>query len=61
MTGFWGRLSAVKNPLAIQETQETWVQSLGSEDFHGGGRGDPLQCYCMENCHEQRILTGCSP
>ena len=22
----------VKNPLAVQETQETWVQSLGWED-----------------------------
>ena len=22
----------VKNPLAMQETQETWVQSLGRED-----------------------------
>ena len=32
MTGVWGCLSAVKNPLAIQETQETWVQSLGWED-----------------------------
>ena len=25
--------SAVKNPAAIQETQETWVQSLGWEDL----------------------------
>ena len=24
--------SAVTNPLAMQETQETWVQSLGQED-----------------------------
>ena len=24
--------SAVKNPLALQETQETWVRSLGRED-----------------------------
>ena len=24
--------SAVKNPLAVQEIQETWVQSLGQED-----------------------------
>ena len=23
----------VKNPPAVQETQETWVQSLGWEDF----------------------------
>ena len=25
--------SAVKNPAAVQETQETWVQSLGREDL----------------------------
>ena len=24
--------SVVKNPLAMQETQETWVRSLGQED-----------------------------
>ena len=24
--------SAVKNPLAVQETKETWVQTLGWED-----------------------------
>ena len=24
--------SVIKNPLAMQETQETWVQSLGRED-----------------------------
>ena len=24
--------SVVKNPLAMQETQETWVQPLGQED-----------------------------
>ena len=29
--GFAGD-SVVKNPLAGQETQETWVQSLGGED-----------------------------
>ena len=29
---FPGGGSAVKNPPAMQETQETWVQSLGQED-----------------------------
>ena len=33
--------SAVKNPPAIQETQEIWVQSLGGEDS--------LQYSCLEN------------
>ena len=31
MLGFPGG-SVVKNPPAIQETQEMWVQSLGQED-----------------------------
>ena len=26
----------------------------------GGGHGNPLQCFCLENPHEQRNLTGCS-
>ena len=29
--------SAVKNPPAMQEPQETWVQSLGREDLLEGG------------------------
>ena len=38
MQYLWGKPLAslvahmVKNPLAMQETQETWVQSLGWED-----------------------------
>ena len=31
MTGFPG-VSVVKNLLAMQEMQETWVQSMGQED-----------------------------
>ena len=30
----------VKNPPAMQET---WVQSLGGEDPHGEGNGNPFQ------------------
>jgi len=33
----------VKNPSAIQETQETWVQSLGQEDPLEEGNGTVLQ------------------
>ena len=40
--------SAVKNPLAMQETQETQVRSLGQEDSPGGGHGNPLQYSCLE-------------
>ena len=31
--GFFPSGSAVKNPPAVQEPQETWVQSLGPEDL----------------------------
>ena len=27
----------------------------------GGGQGNPLQYYCLENPHEQRSLVGYSP
>ena len=39
----------VKNPPAMQETQETQVRSLGREDPLGGGHGNPLQYPCLEN------------
>ena len=38
-----------KNPPAVQETQETQVQSLGQEDPLEGGPGNPLQDSCLEN------------
>ena len=27
----------------------------------GGGHGNPLQCFCLENPHGQRSLVGYSP
>ena len=39
----------VKNPPAMQETQETWVWSLSQEDFPEEGNGNPLQYSCLEN------------
>ena len=39
----------VKNPPAIQKTQETWVQSLGQEDPLEKGNGNPLQYSCLQN------------
>ena len=27
----------------------------------GGGHGNPLQCFCLENLHEQRSLAGYNP
>ena len=39
----------VKNSLAVQETQETWVCFLGQEGCPGGRDGKPLQYSCLEN------------
>ena len=33
----------------MQEMQEIRIQSLGWEDFPGGGNGNPLQYSCLEN------------
>jgi len=41
--------SAVKNPPAMQESQETQVQSWDWEDSPGGGHGNPFQYNCLEN------------
>ena len=38
----------VKNPPAMQETQETWVRPLDQED-PGEGNGKPLQYSCLGN------------
>ena len=34
---------AIKNPPAMQETQETWVQYLGQEDPLEEENGNPIQ------------------
>ena len=47
----------VKN---LPTTWETWVQSLGWEDFPGEGHGDPLQYSFLENPCGQRSLAGYS-
>ena len=39
----------VKNLPLMQETQETWVQSLGWEDLLGEENGYPLQYSCLGN------------
>ena len=39
----------VKNPPAMQETQETQVRSLGREDPLEEENGNPLQYSCLEN------------
>ena len=47
MLGFPGG-SVVKNPPAMQEAQEMWVQSLDQEDSRGGGNGNPLHYSCLK-------------
>ena len=39
--------SVVKDPPAVQETQETQVQIPGSGRLPGGGNGNPLQYSCL--------------
>ena len=39
----------LKNQAAMQETQETQVQSLGGEDPLEEENGNPLQYSCLEN------------
>ena len=41
--------SLVKNPPAMQEAQESWVQVPGSGRSPGEGNGNPLQYFCLEN------------
>ena len=37
----------------MQETLETWVQSLGQEDPLKEGNSNPLQYFCLENPMDQ--------
>ena len=39
----------VKNPSAMQKTQETWAQSLDWEDQLEEENGNPLQYSCLKN------------
>ena len=50
--------SAVKNTPAMQET---WVLSLDWKDSPGGGNGNPLQYFCLENSMDKRSLVGYGP
>ena len=44
---------AIKNPPAMQETQETWVQYLGQEDPLEEENGNPLQYSCLKNARDR--------
>ena len=60
MEGFPGG-SVVKNQPAMQEPQETRVQSLGQGRSPGGGHGNPLPVFLPGESHGQRSLVGYSP
>ena len=52
----------VKDPPAVQETQETQVQIPGSGRPTGGGNSNPFQYSCLGNpWTEEPSLVGCSP
>ena len=44
---------AIKNPPAMQETQETWVQYLGQEDPLEKENGNPPQYSCLKNAMDK--------
>ena len=51
---------AVKNlPANVEDARDAGLIP-GSERFPGGGHGNPLQYFCLENAHEQRSLAGYS-
>ena len=51
----------VKKPPAVQETQKTWVRSLGQEDSPGGGKWQSTPEFLPEKFHRQRSLAGYNP
>ena len=53
---FW---SQIKNPLAVQETQETRVRSLGQDPLEKLMATAPV--FLPGESHGQRGLAGCSP
>ena len=62
LTGIEIRTSlVVQSGKNLPAMRETWVQSLRWEDSTGGGNGNPLQYFCLENLHGQRSLAGYSP
>ena len=52
--------SVIKNPPAMQESQETQVRSLGLEDLPEDGM-KPTSVFLPGESHGQRSLAGYSP
>ena len=53
-------LQWVKTLPAMQETQESWVQSLDGDDPLEEENTNPCHCSCLEKSHGQRSLAGYS-
>ena len=53
--------SMVKNPPAMQEPQETWVQTLGQEDLLEEEMTILSSILAWKKFHGQRSLVGYSP
>ena len=51
----------VKNPPTIAGDIRDVGSIPGSGRSPGGGHGNPLQYFCLENPHGQRSLVGYSP
>ena len=51
----------VKNPTAMQETRETWVQSLGQKEPLERSMATHSSGFLPGESHEQRSLVGYSP
>ena len=58
--GFPGS-SSIKNPPAMQETQEIWVPSLGQEDPLEEEMATHSTILAWEKSHGQKSLAGYSP
>ena len=56
--GFFPSGSAVKNPPAMQEPQETWVQSLGQEDPWEVGMATHSNILALENPMDRGVWCG---
>ena len=50
----------VKNPPAMQETQDMWVQSLGGK-IPWSRKWQSTAVFLLEKSHSQRSLVGYSP
>ena len=63
LSGFYGKGQQKRDEverLYPEASGNLGVQSLGWEDSPGGGNGNTLQYFCLENFHRLRSLVGYS-